>query len=319
MAVRPADELPGYRDPKPMVFCGLYPVDGDERANPSEAPERRTHFNDFVVHLRNRELGRSGVRFSFGDLGLLHMETCQRPERSAAMTSLSLVVDRTQRRIPTSNWSTAAPRSSTTLPRCRRPNEIAYSYRRAVRQRHYRVAFAFHRGGARKGRCQQRRCEMTRMEYLGGARAGSSGSVPPLAETSAGPLRPAEVANAGVASPTRADHGYWRRTAQAVRCAAQQRRGRRSQTIAPRQGGSRLRPSHDREVSAASFRSSRSTYPSAGSVAVGGRIIACDGEGEAQRRDRGVTGRHHPQAQLLERQKEGKKRMAADRARRGSL
>src|ERR1700716_4382259 len=36
----PAAELPGYRDPKPMVFCGLYPVDGDEYAELREALER---------------------------------------------------------------------------------------------------------------------------------------------------------------------------------------------------------------------------------------------------------------------------------------
>ena len=35
-----AEPLPGYRDPKPMVFCGLYPIDGDDFENLRESLEK---------------------------------------------------------------------------------------------------------------------------------------------------------------------------------------------------------------------------------------------------------------------------------------
>src|SRR5919206_270628 len=40
LASHPAEPLVGYRDPKPMVFCGLYPVEGDEFADLREALEK---------------------------------------------------------------------------------------------------------------------------------------------------------------------------------------------------------------------------------------------------------------------------------------
>src|SRR5437667_5338258 len=40
VASRPAEALVGYRDPKPMVFCGLYPVEGDDFADLREALEK---------------------------------------------------------------------------------------------------------------------------------------------------------------------------------------------------------------------------------------------------------------------------------------
>ncbi len=73
-AARPAPEaLHGYRDPKPMVFCGLFPVEGDDFANLREALEK-LKLNDASVTYEPETSGALGFGFRCGFLGLLHME-----------------------------------------------------------------------------------------------------------------------------------------------------------------------------------------------------------------------------------------------------
>ena len=88
-ASRPADEaLDGYHDPNPMVFCGLFPIDGDELPDLRDALEK-LRLNDASFTYEPESSRALGFGFRCGFLGLLHMEIVR--ERLEREFDLSLI------------------------------------------------------------------------------------------------------------------------------------------------------------------------------------------------------------------------------------
>ncbi len=160
-ASRPAAEpLAGYEDPKPMVFCGLYPLDGDELAALRDALEK-LRLNDASVTYQPESSGALGFGFRCGFLGLLHMEIVrERLEREFGL-SLIATAPSVEYRAHLTGGGTVLVHNPSEMPPPEKLESIEEPYLQAT------ILTPSEYTGTLMDLCQGRRGDMVRMEYLG--------------------------------------------------------------------------------------------------------------------------------------------------------
>ena len=159
-AVHGATEaLAGYQDPKPMVFCGLYPVDGDELPDLRDALDK-LKLNDASFTFEPETSHALGIGFRCGFLGLLHMEIVrERLEREFDLSLIATAPSVAYRAFLTDGGAVDVD-NPTELPDATRLDHIDEPMLSAT------IITPSEYTGTVMELCQSRRAEMTRMEYL---------------------------------------------------------------------------------------------------------------------------------------------------------
>ena len=164
-ADNPCDKpLPGYKEVQPMVYCGLYPADGAKYPDLRDALEK-LQLNDAALQFEPETSIALGFGFRCGFLGLLHLEIIQ--ERLEREYGLDLVTTAPSviYKVYKENGEIIELTNPTNLPD---PSEIAYMEEPIV-SAEIMVTTEFI--GAIMELCQQRRGTYIGMEYVEGQRA----------------------------------------------------------------------------------------------------------------------------------------------------
>ena len=151
--------LPGYRDPKPMVFSGLFPIDGDDFEALRESLGK-LKLNDASITYQPESSGALGFGFRCGFLGLLHMEIVkERLEREFGL-SLIATAPSVEYRVSCTDGVELSVENPAELPPVQQISSIAEPV--------FKVSLITPTAytGTLMELCQSRRGVMQRMEYL---------------------------------------------------------------------------------------------------------------------------------------------------------
>ena len=174
-AINSATEvLDGYLDPKPMVFCGLFPIDGDDFENLRESLQR-LKLNDASIAYEPESSGALGFGFRCGFLGLLHMEIVK--ERLEREFNLALIATApsVEYMVIKTNGEKVKVDNPADLP--------ATVYIGSIEEPFFRVSIITPKDytGSLMELCQERRGELIKLEYLSPERVDMQYTMP-LAE-----------------------------------------------------------------------------------------------------------------------------------------
>ncbi len=124
------EALPGYRDVKPMVFCGLFPMNNDDYPELRDALEKLT-LNDAALSWEPETSDALGFGFRCGFLGLLHMDIVrERLEREYGM-ELMATMPSVEFEITLTDGSVIPVHNPTDMPDPARIAEVREPYIRA--------------------------------------------------------------------------------------------------------------------------------------------------------------------------------------------
>ncbi|MCZ7643970.1 MAG: translation elongation factor 4 [Planctomycetota bacterium] len=158
------EALPGYREPQPMVFCGLYPANNQDFESLKRALEKLA-LNDSALVYQAENSVALGFGFRCGFLGLLHMQIVQ--ERLEREFNLELVqtAPNVTYEILTTSGETIKVTNPTHVPED--PSQIA-SFREPMARVEFIVPSEFI--GPLMKLCEDRRARFIKQEYIGAKR-----------------------------------------------------------------------------------------------------------------------------------------------------
>ena len=200
IARQATEALAGYRDPKPMVFCGLFPIDADDFETLRESLQK-LKLNDASISYMPESSGALGFGFRCGFLGLLHMEIVK--ERLEREFNLALIATApsVQYRVLRTDGEVEVVDNPAELPATVNIDLIEEPF--------FKVSIITPKDytGSLMELCQDRRGEMTKLEYLSPERVEMQYMLP-LAEVVVDFFDQMKSKSQGYASLDYELHGY---------------------------------------------------------------------------------------------------------------
>ncbi len=158
-----SEALAGYKQPKPMVFCGLYPIDGDDFPLLRDSLEK-LKLNDASISYEPESSGALGFGFRCGYLGLLHMEIVR--ERLEREFNLALIATAPSvaYQVTTTSGEVIQVDAPSSMPPVNMIEKIEEPFFRAS------ILTPTDYTGTIMELCQHRRGEMVKMDYISAER-----------------------------------------------------------------------------------------------------------------------------------------------------